>query len=49
LISTEDRACWDEPTDLWQSPSENLQRIRDAGAQDGVFPVHADARSLSFA
>ena len=36
-------------TDLWQSPSENLQRIRDAGAQDGVFPVHADARSLSFA
>jgi cyclopropane fatty-acyl-phospholipid synthase-like methyltransferase len=36
-------------TDLWFSVSENLQRIRDAGAQDGVFPIHADARSLPFA
>jgi len=36
-------------TDLWQSASENLQRIRDAGALDGVFPIHADARSLPFA
>ncbi len=36
-------------TDLWFSPSENLQRIRDAGAEDSVFPVHADARSLPFA
>src|SRR5258706_13297493 len=36
-------------TDLWFSVSENIQRIRDAGAGDGVFPVHADARSLPFA
>ncbi len=36
-------------TDLWQSPSENLQRVRDAGVEDGVFPIHADARSLPFA
>ena len=36
-------------TDLWFSPSENLQRIRDAGVEDGVFPIHADARSLPFA
>jgi SAM-dependent methyltransferase len=35
-------------TDLWFSPSENLQRIRDAGVSDGVFPIHADARSLPF-
>lgn len=35
--------------DLWFSPSENYQRIRDAGVEDGVFPVHADARSLPFA
>src|SRR4051812_11275409 len=35
--------------DLWFSPSENLRRIRDAGAEDGVFPVHADARALPFA
>jgi cyclopropane fatty-acyl-phospholipid synthase-like methyltransferase len=36
-------------TDLWFSVNENLQRIRDAGLQDGVFPIHADARSLPFA
>jgi cyclopropane fatty-acyl-phospholipid synthase-like methyltransferase len=35
--------------DLWHSASENLQRIRDAGVEDGVTPVHADARSLPFA
>ena len=36
-------------TDLWFSAAENIQRIRDAGADDGVFPFHADARSLPFA
>jgi ubiquinone/menaquinone biosynthesis C-methylase UbiE len=36
-------------TDLWFSPSENLQRARDAHVDDGVFPIHADARSLPFA
>jgi cyclopropane fatty-acyl-phospholipid synthase-like methyltransferase len=36
-------------TDLWFSAEENLQRIQDAGVQDGVFPIHADARSLPFA
>src|SRR6202048_1528708 len=36
-------------TDLWFSASENLQRIRDAGVEDGVFPIHPDARSLPFA
>lgn len=36
-------------TDLWFSASENLQRIRDAGVENGVFPIHADARSLPFA
>lgn len=36
-------------TDLWFSVSENIQRIRDAGFEDGVFPIHADARSLPFA
>src|SRR2546422_9945782 len=35
--------------DLWFSVSENIQRIRDAGVEDGVFPIHADARSLPFA
>ena len=33
-------------TDLWFSASDNLQRVRDAGVDDGVFPIHADARSL---
>jgi SAM-dependent methyltransferase len=36
-------------TDLWISASENIQRIRDAGVEDGVFPLHVDARSLPFA
>jgi SAM-dependent methyltransferase len=35
-------------TDLWFSSTENLQRIRDARAEDGVYPIHADARSLPF-
>jgi len=34
--------------DLWFSTSENFQRIRDAGVEDGVVPIHADARSLPF-
>jgi len=36
-------------TDLWFSASENSQRIRDAGVDDGVFPLHAEARALPFA
>ncbi|MHB0956841.1 MAG: SAM-dependent methyltransferase [Pirellulaceae bacterium] len=54
------RACWSIflrrefgvqvwATDLWFSAAENTQRIRDAGVEDGVFPLHADARSLPFA
>lgn len=35
--------------DLWFSAAENSQRFRDAGVDDGVFPLHADARSLPFA
>lgn len=35
--------------DLWFSADERLARIRDAGAGDGVSPIHADARSLPFA
>ncbi len=31
-------------TDLWFCASENMQRIRDAKVEDGVFPIHADAR-----
>jgi cyclopropane fatty-acyl-phospholipid synthase-like methyltransferase len=36
-------------TDLWFSASTNLQRVRDAGVEEGVFPIHSDARSLPFA
>lgn len=35
--------------DLWFSPAENAQRVRDAGAAAGVFPLRADARALPFA
>src|SRR6266446_4971907 len=30
--------------DLWFSAAENRQRIRDASVEDGVFPIHANAR-----
>jgi len=36
-------------TDLWFSADENLRRIKDAGVQDSVFPLHADGRALPFA
>jgi cyclopropane fatty-acyl-phospholipid synthase-like methyltransferase len=36
-------------TDLWFDATERLARIRDAEADDGVFPIHADARALPFA
>jgi len=35
--------------DLWFSVSENNHRIRDAGVEAAVFPIHTDARSLPFA
>lgn len=35
--------------DLWFHPSENHQRICDAGVQDSVFPLRGDARHLPFA
>ena len=35
--------------DLWNSPTENWQRIREAGVADKVFPIYADAHSLPFA
>jgi cyclopropane fatty-acyl-phospholipid synthase-like methyltransferase len=34
--------------DLWFSVSENQQRIRDAGLEDGVHALHGDARQLPF-
>lgn len=36
-------------TDLWISATDNAQRIRTAGLEDQVFPLHADARELPFA
>lgn len=36
-------------TDLWIAASENWQRVGDAGLDDRVFPLHADARALPFA
>jgi cyclopropane fatty-acyl-phospholipid synthase-like methyltransferase len=36
-------------TDLWFDAAQKLQRVRDAGVEDRVFPIHADARSLPFA
>jgi len=35
--------------DLRVKPTDNWQRIRDAGVADLVFPIHAEARSLPYA
>jgi cyclopropane fatty-acyl-phospholipid synthase-like methyltransferase len=36
-------------TDLWISATDNWERIRLAGVDDRVFPVHAEAHNLPFA
>src|SRR5579859_6576528 len=33
-------------TDLWIGASDNWERIRAAGLQDRVFPIHAEAHAL---
>lgn len=35
--------------DLWVGATENWQRVRDAGLEGRVTPLHADARGLPFA
>lgn len=35
--------------DLWIKPTENFARIRQAGVEGLVYPIHTDARSLPFA
>jgi len=35
-------------TDLWIAATENAGRIRDAGLEGQVFPIHAEARSLPY-
>jgi SAM-dependent methyltransferase len=36
-------------TDLWTPATENLERIREAGLEDQVFPIHAEAHALPYA
>ena len=35
--------------DLWFGVSDRFLRFKDAGVEDGVFPIHADSRTLPFA
>jgi len=35
--------------DLWIAASDNCRRIKAAGVEDKVFPIHAEARSLPYA
>lgn len=35
--------------DLWISPTENWKRIREAGLQDQIIPMEAEARALPYA
>lgn len=36
-------------TDLWIEASDNWKRIREAGVENHVFPVHAEAHALPYA
>ncbi|WP_344161557.1 SAM-dependent methyltransferase [Kribbella yunnanensis] len=36
-------------TDLWVKPDENLRRVREAGVEQLVHPVYAEAHALPFA
>lgn len=36
-------------TDLWISASDNAARFREAGVDDVVFPIHAEAHDLPYA
>src|SRR5687767_7943537 len=36
-------------TDLWFNPTENQQRINDAGLGERVYATYAEARALPFA
>ena len=35
--------------ELWMTPTDNYDRIRQTGVEDCVFPIHTDARRLPFA
>ncbi|GGS37795.1 MULTISPECIES: SAM-dependent methyltransferase [Actinokineospora] len=35
--------------DLWVKPTDNLRRFTEAGVDDRVFPIHAEAHDLKFA
>jgi len=35
--------------DLWIKATDNYERIREAGVEDRVYPIHAEARSLPYA
>lgn len=36
-------------TDLWVPAADNWRRIRDAGVEGSVYPIHAEAHTLPFA
>jgi len=36
-------------TDLWIDATDNWERIRQAGLQDSIFPIHTEAHALPYA
>jgi len=36
-------------TDLWIKPTENWPRVKEAGVENQVFPIHAEAHDLPYA
>lgn len=47
LVKEFDLQVW--ATDLWIGATDNFARIRDAGVEDRVFPIHAEAHALPYA
>ena len=49
IFLARERAVQVWAADLWIDATENLKRIREAGVDDRVFPIHAEAHALPFA
>ena len=49
IFLAKEYGCQVWATDLWVKPTGNWQRIREAGVEDRVFPIYAEAHALPYA
>jgi cyclopropane fatty-acyl-phospholipid synthase-like methyltransferase len=49
IFLAQEFGCQVWATDLWIKPNENWGRIREAGLEDRIFPIYAEAHALPFA